>query len=85
MFPFLKEQTFVFISVCKYGITFECKYESLYFSDMFESSLGQGGSESVNITSGTLGIHQLCTLLMDLRHMFHDSVFANMALGCRAV
>lgn len=58
---------------------------AFYFSDMFGSSLGQGGSESVNIAGATLGIHQLCTLLMGLCHMFHNSMFANMGLGCPAV
>lgn len=58
---------------------------AFYFCDMFGSSLGQGGSESVNITGITLGIHQLCTLLMGLCHMFYNSMFANMGLGCLVV
>lgn len=55
---------------------------TFYFSDMFGSSLGQGSSESVNIVGITLGIHQLCTLLMGLCHMFYNSMFASMGLGC---
>lgn len=58
---------------------------AFHFSDMFGSSLGQGGSESVNITDPTLGVHQLCTLLMGLGHMFHSGMFANMDLGCLVV
>lgn len=52
---------------------------------MFGSSLGQSGSESVNITGPTLRVHQLCTLLMGLGHVFHNSMFANMELGCLLV
>lgn len=58
---------------------------TFYFSDMFGSSLGQGGSESVNITGPMLGIHQLCTQLMGLCHMFHNGMFANMRLGCLVI
>ena len=58
---------------------------TFYFSDIFGSSLGQGGRKSVNITGSTLGIHQLCTKLMGLCHMFHNSMFANTGLGCLVV
>lgn len=58
---------------------------TFYFSDMFGSGLGQGGSESVNITGTTLGIYQLCILLMGLCHMFHNNMFPNMGLDCLVV
>ena len=58
---------------------------AFHFPDMFGGSLGQGGSESVDFPGPTLGVHQLCTLLMGLSHMFHNGVFANMDLGCLVV
>lgn len=58
---------------------------AFYFSDKFGSSLRQGGSESVNITCLTPGVHQLCTLLMGLGHMFHNSMFPHVDLGCLVV
>lgn len=56
-----------------------------YFPDTFGSSLGQGGSESVNVMGTTLGILQLCTQFMDLCRMFRNSMFVDVGLGCLVV